>query len=227
MKKLLILLFSILISFNSYGLFEKTVCVETDTQDRGDIIYLPNKSKPFTGKNLCEYENGQNESKGKVKDGKIVGKWTFWYENGLKISEGNFTSDGISETKEISYSQFIQSVNQGNVSTVKIAGSRITGLTSLGQKFETYSPGDLGLMGDLLKNGVSVQASPPGVQSENLIDAKKIGKWTYWHKNGQKYLEENYKDGKLDGKMTQWYENGQIKSEKNYKDGECISGDCD
>ena len=64
-------------------------------------------------------------------------------------------------TNEISYSQFIQSVKQGNVSSVKIAGSQISGVTALGEEFDTYSPGDLGLMGDLLNNGVSVQATPP------------------------------------------------------------------
>jgi len=49
MKKLLILLFSILLSFNSYGgLFDKTVCVETETMERGGLIYLPNKTKPFS-----------------------------------------------------------------------------------------------------------------------------------------------------------------------------------
>ena len=68
-------------------------------------------------------------------------------------------------TNEISYSQFIQSVKQGNVSSVKIAGSKISGVTSLGEEFETYSPGDLGLMGDLLNNGVSVQATPPTKES--------------------------------------------------------------
>lgn len=68
-------------------------------------------------------------------------------------------------TKEISYSQFIQSVKQGNVSSVKIAGSQISGVTSLGEEFDTYSPGDLGLMGDLLNNGVSVQATPPSKES--------------------------------------------------------------
>ena len=66
---------------------------------------------------------------------------------------------------EISYSQFIQSVKQGNVSSVKIAGSKISGVTSLGEEFDTYSPGDLGLMGDLLNNGVSVQAAPPARES--------------------------------------------------------------
>ena len=93
MKKLLILLFTILISFNSYGLFVKTVCVETDAQDRDGVIYLPNKTKPFTGKNLCKYENGQNKSKGKIKDGKHDGKSTSWYENGQIKGEANYKDD--------------------------------------------------------------------------------------------------------------------------------------
>ena len=68
-------------------------------------------------------------------------------------------------SNEITYSQFIQSVKQGNVSSVKIAGSQISGVTALGEEFDTYSPGDLGLMGDLLNNGVSVQATPPAKES--------------------------------------------------------------
>ncbi len=87
MKKLLILLFSILISFNSYG---ETICVETDAQERDGIYYLPNETKPFTGKNLCKYENGQIESEGNFKDGKVDGKMTMWHENGQIESEKNY-----------------------------------------------------------------------------------------------------------------------------------------
>jgi antitoxin component YwqK of YwqJK toxin-antitoxin module len=93
MKKLTILLFSILISFSSYGLFglfDKTVCVETDTQERNGLVYLPNQQEPFTGKNLCKYENGQIELEGKVKDGKLDGKMTAWHENGQKKYERNY-----------------------------------------------------------------------------------------------------------------------------------------
>jgi len=102
MKKLLILLFSILISFNSYGgWFDKTVCVETnDVQDRDGIIYLSNETKPFSGKNLCKYENSQNKSKGKVKDGKKNDIWTEWYENGQIKSEENY-KDGKKNGKFI------------------------------------------------------------------------------------------------------------------------------
>ena len=70
-----------------------SICVETDAQDRDDIIYLPNKTKPFTGNNLCKYVNSQIKSKGKIKDGKKEGKWIWWYENGQKGLE-KFYKDG-------------------------------------------------------------------------------------------------------------------------------------
>jgi antitoxin component YwqK of YwqJK toxin-antitoxin module len=87
MKKLLILLFSILISFNSWG---ETICGETDAQEREGIIYLPNEFQPFTGKHLCKYENGQKKTEGNYKDGKLDGKWTVWYENGQILKEENW-----------------------------------------------------------------------------------------------------------------------------------------
>ena len=65
------------------------------------------------------------------------------------------------QENDITYSQFIQSVKQGEVSQVTIAGNNITGVGAGGEQFSTYSPGDLGLMGDLLNNGVNVVAKPP------------------------------------------------------------------
>ena len=65
MKNLLILLFSILISFNSYG--------ETETD---------------------YYENGQIESEANYKDGILDGKVTYWYENGQIKSEAIY-KDGV------------------------------------------------------------------------------------------------------------------------------------
>ncbi len=67
----------------------------------------------------------------------------------------------IEKKSEITYSEFIQSVKQGDVSEVTIAGSNISGIGAGGGQFSTYSPGDLGLMGDLLDNGVNVVATPP------------------------------------------------------------------
>ncbi len=65
------------------------------------------------------------------------------------------------EKNDITYSQFIQSVKQGDVSQVTLAGNNIAGVGAGGEQFSTYNPGDLGLMGDLLDNGVNVVAKPP------------------------------------------------------------------
>ena len=94
-------LFPILISCNSYsGSSDKTVCVDTDALIRNGIIYLPNETKPFTGNNLCKYENGQIKSEGNYKDGKPDGKVTGWFENGqiqtvLNLKDGKLNGKVI------------------------------------------------------------------------------------------------------------------------------------
>ena len=48
------------------------------------------------------YENGQKESEGRYKDLYYDGKWTFWHENGQKIFEGKF-KDGYQFGKHINW----------------------------------------------------------------------------------------------------------------------------
>ena len=91
MKKLTVILVLIFLILGLIAVFTwETVCVNKDAQWRDGLIYLPNTTKPFTGKNLCKYENGQLSSKGKVVDGKLDGKWTYWYENGKIMSLKNY-----------------------------------------------------------------------------------------------------------------------------------------
>jgi antitoxin component YwqK of YwqJK toxin-antitoxin module len=66
-----------------------SVCIETYVQTRNGIVYLPNHFYGFTGKNLCFYKNGQIKSRGKYENGKKVGVWTWWYENG-QIKRGEY-----------------------------------------------------------------------------------------------------------------------------------------
>ena len=62
---------------------------------------------------------------------------------------------------EIDYSTFITNVKNGTISRVDIQGRTITGTTTDNNSFTTYSPDyDPGLMGDLLENGVTIQAKP-------------------------------------------------------------------
>ncbi len=65
--------------------------------------------------------------------------------------------------QQVAYSQFLHNVNNGQVTRVVIDGRTIRGVLSSGDKFTTYSPetDNRSMIGDLLKNGVQIQAQPP------------------------------------------------------------------
>ena len=103
MKKLIILLFSIFISINSYGgIFNETICFETDGQN---IVFLLNETNPYTGKYLCKYDNGQKEKEGNYKNGKLDGKWIWWNKNGQKVRQKNY-KNGKLDGKLVEWFQF-------------------------------------------------------------------------------------------------------------------------
>ncbi|QIK38654.1 ATP-dependent zinc metalloprotease FtsH [Caldichromatium japonicum] len=82
---------------------------------------------------------------------------TFW----LVIMLNSFTAPNQIEVRNISYSQFLQEIASGAVREVTIQNEAIRGVRADGSRFETYDPGDPGLVGDLLKNNVVVRAKPP------------------------------------------------------------------
>jgi len=205
MKKLLILLFSILISFNSYGffgLFDKTVCLDAVAQERNYLIHLPNETKPFTGSDLCKDEDGQILSEGKVNNGKITSLTKYeYYKNGQKKSERNY--------KTVGEEHYIDHETED--------GKQILWYEN-GLKNEevNYKDGILdGKWTSWYENG---QIKAEHNYKDGILD----GKWTWWYENGQKRAEGNYKDGKDDGKLTYWHENGQLDFEGYYKDGEIV-----
>jgi cell division protease FtsH len=65
------------------------------------------------------------------------------------------------EARSLSYSQFLQEVSDGSIQEVRIQDQSIKGLRTDGSHFETFNPGDPGLVGDLLKQGVTIRAEPP------------------------------------------------------------------
>ncbi|AFL72973.1 ATP-dependent zinc metalloprotease FtsH [Thiocystis violascens] len=76
----------------------------------------------------------------------------------------NFTTTQ-SVPRNLNYSDFIEHVKACSVKEVTIQGRRIEGVNASGQRFTTYSPGDDGLVGDLLNNNVVIKAAPPEKQS--------------------------------------------------------------
>ena len=70
-------------------------------------------------------------------------------------------------TEQIEYSRFIADVKQGRVQKVVIEGRNIQGVLQTGERFGTYIPetDNKALVGDLLENGVVIDARPPEQQS--------------------------------------------------------------
>ena len=66
-------------------------------------------------------------------------------------------------TERIDYSRFIADVKQGRVQKVTIEGRTIQGVLQTGEQFSTYTPetDNKALVGDLLENGVVIDAAHP------------------------------------------------------------------
>jgi cell division protease FtsH len=72
----------------------------------------------------------------------------------------NFTATQ-SSPRTLSYSEFIDQVRAGQVKEVTVQGRTIDGVKVGGERFATFSPGDDGMVGDLLNNNVEIKAAPP------------------------------------------------------------------
>jgi len=62
--------------------------------------------------------------------------------------------------QKLSYSQFMESVNKGEVTEVRIQGQRITGTLVDNQRFQSFAPQDPGLVQRLMDKKVQVTAEP-------------------------------------------------------------------
>jgi cell division protease FtsH len=62
---------------------------------------------------------------------------------------------------QVAYSDFLNDVQNGQVTDVAIQGHTIKGHYRDGRGFSTYAPSDPGLVGRLTERGVRVQALPP------------------------------------------------------------------
>ena len=206
-----------------------TICIEDDEiQTRNGFIYLPNKTEPFTGENLCAYRsNNQYSSKGKIKGGKYEGKWTKWYESGQIKVEQNFKDgkkdgkwtewyksgqikyasnwkDGKADGKSTDWYENGKLWREGNYKDDKAEG-KWTEWNESGQ-----IKADLNYKDNVLITETQYwyHDNSQIFQVQNYKFGKADGKWTQWYENGKKSWERSYKDDKADGKFTQWYENG-------------------
>jgi cell division protease FtsH len=98
---------------------------------------------------------------------------------------------GQSEARTLSYSQFLAELGEGAIQEVRIQDQTIKGTRTDGSRFETFNPGDPGLVADLLKNAVTIRAEPPSQPSivGQLLSAwlpfvVLIGVWVWFMRRG-------------------------------------------
>ena len=68
---------------------------------------------------------------------------------------------------QVIFSEFLTSVDNGEVLKVEIQGNNIKGVYSNGDSFTTYSPNDPNLIEKLSEKGVSISAAP--IEEKNAI----------------------------------------------------------
>ncbi len=65
----------------------------------------------------------------------------------------------------VPYSEFMESAKNGRVTSATVEGRTIKWANNDNKRFTTYSPGDIWMVGDLVKYGVKVEAKPDEEQS--------------------------------------------------------------
>ncbi len=81
---------------------------------------------------------------------------------------GSLVTQFVGKTKadvNIPYSQFMQQAKDGSIASVEVDGHIIHGKLQNGSEFNTYSPGDLWMVNDLMKYNVKVEAKPEAQRS--------------------------------------------------------------
>ncbi len=74
-----------------------------------------------------------------------------------------------SQNNNITFSKFLEEVDNGRVVQVNIQGNSIKGVYSNGKNFNTYSPNDPNLIEKLTEKGVSISASPIDEKMPSLL----------------------------------------------------------
>ena len=64
--------------------------IQTRGEGDQELIYAPNKQAPYTGWVKSLHPNGQVEDLWEVEDGKLEGKFFWWYKNGERKSESEY-----------------------------------------------------------------------------------------------------------------------------------------
>ena len=154
------------------------------------LFYFQNQEKPYSGKNLCSYKNGNQYSQGDINKGLRVGTWIYSYQNGKKKSEIQYVDGERHGTRTDWY-------EQGQIKS--------TAIYKAGKQHGSQ---------------VAWHPNGRKMAETIFVNDKEDGAFIAWHDNGQIQLRSYFKDGKEDGEFSLYDELGNKLVEGQYIDGE-------
>jgi len=188
-------------------------------QQRGDeLYYAVNEEKPYSGKVVETYENGQKRVERTFKNGKLHGLSTTWDSDGQKNTEISY-KDGYKSGHYREWHYNGQQRMEGAYKDGKEDGRWVFWYANGQQEKEgAYKDGkEDGHWGYWYDNG---QKQRESTYNDGILD----GRWVSWNDKGKQEREGAYKHGKEDGRWVFWYANGQKQKEVTYKDGKLEGG---
>ena len=229
MKKFLLLFIAVPIIV--FGQEQKYLDVKDITTTDNGLMVMKSDASLVTGKIAEWYESGQLKMEVTIKDGKRIGEFISYYENGnlqmILNNDGEMKSYyDNGQLNEVGRGLSNSTNDKNDLSEVQKA---LLGMSlKAGEWKYYYENGQLKAIENYLdweeidwetfdKNKQLASFEIMNIRSNNGI---KTGKWEAYYDNGQVEEVGNYLDGKpKNGEHISYYENGQIKSYVNMLDG--------
>jgi len=192
--------------------------------------------KDGSGKFTSFYENGEVFEEGMVKEGKRVGVWNYFYEDGKKRETGHYLDDtyyldeawsrkGILMVEKGNGRYELESPDDFNllIESVNYEGGLKQGLWS------TYYGSALTQVDQEMKNGkrngpYTYYLETGIIQVEGSFDNdKQTGEWKWYYESGALNNTVSFIGGKKEGTQQFFSEMGGLVKEEVYKDGDLVS----
>ena len=138
------------------------------------------------------YRNGRKRAEGNFTGGKRTGDWTYWYDNGIRSRRGAYNERGEEEGRWDDWHKDGLDLKGGVYRDGRKDGHWLYHYHKLGWTKEREG---------------SYRAD------------REDGPWVFWYEDGRKKKEGSYRDGLEEGPWTFWYEDGRKKCEGSFRAG--------
>jgi antitoxin component YwqK of YwqJK toxin-antitoxin module len=137
------------------------------------------------------YPNGKPFVTGQFKEGRQVGEWTYYFEDGQVNRKTNYSNGKLDGSWEV---------------------FRADGTLAAKRSFKD---------GERDGEWITYDATgKQKLSEEHYVKGERDGEWKSWYADGKPLRQVAFKNGKLDGKSTEWNDKGQKVIEVEYKNNQ-------